>query len=61
MAIIGPNSYEKLTKYEIRSSYYLLLFGFIYPYLPPKYHFCPYLALLTCTYIYHYVPIFGQM
>ena len=37
--------------------YYLLLFGFIYPYLPPKYNFCSYLALLT--YIYHYLPMFG--
>ena len=32
-------------------------FGFVYPYLVPKYHFGPYLALLT--YIYHYLPIFG--
>ena len=55
LAIIGPNSHEKLTKYEIRSSYYLLQFGFIYPYLAPKYHVCPYLALLT--YIYYYLHI----
>ena len=34
LAIIGPNSHEKLTKYEIRSSYYLLQFVFICPYLP---------------------------
>ena len=55
LVIICPNAYEKLTKYEIMSSYYLLQFGFIYPYLGPKYNFCPYLALLT--YIYHYLPI----
>ena len=24
LTIIGPNSHEKLTKYEIKSSYYLL-------------------------------------
>ena len=39
--------------------YYFLQFGFIYPYLAPKYHLCPYLALLI--YIYHYLPIFGLM
>ena len=59
LAIIGPNSHENLTKYEIMSSYYLLQFGFINPYLVPKYHVCPYLALLT--YIYHYLPIFDLM
>ena len=37
--------------------YYLVQFGFIYPYLAPKYTFCPYLALLT--YIYLYVAVFG--
>ena len=42
------------TKYEIRSSYYLLQFGLIYPYLAPQYHVWPYLELLT--YIYHYLP-----
>ena len=31
LAITGHNSHEKLTKYEIRSSYHLLQFGFIYP------------------------------
>ena len=41
-----------LTKSEIRLGYYMLQFGFIYPYLAPKYHFGPYLALLT--FIYHY-------
>ena len=30
LVIICPNSHEKLTKSEIRSSYYLLQFGFIY-------------------------------
>ena len=45
--MICPNSHEKLTKSEIRLSYYLLQFRFIYPYLAPKYNFCPYLALLT--------------
>ena len=47
-------------KIDQRWNYVKLLFAriwFIYPYLAPKYHFCPYLALLTC--IYHYVPIFG--
>ena len=42
---------------EIRSSYYLLQFCFIYTYLASKYYCCLYLALLT--YIYHYLPIFG--
>ena len=55
--IICPNSHEKLAKIEIRSSYYLAQFGFVYPYLAPKYHFGPYLALLT--YIFQYLPIFG--
>ena len=36
LVIICPNSHEKLTKSEIRSSYYLLQFGLIYPYLAPK-------------------------
>ena len=53
MAIIGPNSHEKFTKYEIRSSYYLLQFGFIYPYVAPKYHVCiTYLRLSLFTYIW---------
>ena len=42
--------------WKVRSSYYLLQLGLIYPYLAPKYHVSPYLALLTC--IYHYLPIF---
>ena len=50
-----PQSTWTLTKNEIMSSYYLLQFGFIYPYLTPKYHCCTYLALLI--YIYHYLPI----
>ena len=37
--------------------YYLVQFGFIYPYLAQKYHFGPYLTLLN--YIYHYLHIFG--
>ena len=57
LAIIGPNSHDKLTKYEIRSRYYFLQFGFIYPYLAQKYYVCPYLALFT--YIYRYLPTFG--
>ena len=57
LVIIGPNSQERLTKSEIRSSYYLVQYGFIYPYLAPKYQFGPYLALLT--YIYNYLSIFG--
>ena len=48
LTIIGPNSHE---------SYYLLQFGFIYPYMAPKYHCCPYLVSLT--YIYHYLLIVG--
>ena len=57
LVIICPNSHEKLTKSEIRSSYHLLQFDFIYPYLAPKCYFCPYLALLT--YIYYDLPIVG--
>ena len=57
LAIIGFKSNTKLTKYEIRSSYCLRQFGFIYPYLIPKYHFRLYLELLIC--ICHYSPIFG--
>ena len=34
------------------SSYYLLQFGFIYPYLTPKYHCCPYLAIFTYLWPY---------
>ena len=36
LAMIGPNSHEKLTKYEItgRSSYYLLKSAFMAFYLP---------------------------
>ena len=49
-------SNKKLTKYEIRSSYCLRQFGFIYPYLTPIYHFRLCLELLIC--IYHYSPIF---
>ena len=56
LAIIGLNSRETLTKYEIRSSYYLLQFGFIYPYLSPKYNFCLYLALLF-TNIWSYLAL----
>ena len=55
MVIICLNSYEMLTKSEIRSLLFLQ-FGFIYTYLTTKYNFCPYLALLT--YIYHYLAIF---
>ena len=55
LVIICPNSHEKLTKSEIRSNC-LLQFGFIYPYLAPKYRFSPYLALLT--YIYLYLSVF---
>ena len=51
--------YTKLTISEIRSSYYWLQFGFIYPYLAPKHNFCSYLALFT--YIYHYLPIIGPI
>ena len=43
LVIICPNSHEKLTKSEIRLSYYLLQFDFIHPYLAPKYNFCPYI------------------
>ena len=31
LVIIGHNSFEKLTIYEIMSSYYLVQFGLIYP------------------------------
>ena len=30
LVITCPNSHEKLTKIEIRSSYYLVQFGFVY-------------------------------
>ena len=49
---------DQLTKSEIRPSYYLLQFGFIYPYLVPTYHFRPYLALVT--YIWPYLVIFAH-
>ena len=52
LVIICASLHEKLTKIEIRSSYYLLQIGFIYPYLAPKYHFCPYLALLTYIWLH---------
>ena len=58
LVIICPNSHQKSTKSEIRSSYYLLQFGFIYPYLAQKYNFCPYLALLIFTTIYLYLAVF---
>ena len=45
--IIGPNSHEKLTK-----NHYVSLFGFIYSYLAPIYHFGPDLALFI--YIFQY-------
>ena len=47
LAIIGPYSQEKLTKYEVRSSYYWLQFGLIYLLLAPKYHVGPYVSILT--------------
>ena len=50
--IICPKSHEKLTKSEIRSSYYLLQFDFIHPYLAPKYHFFSIFSL-----IYLYLPV----
>ena len=45
LVIICPNSHEKLTASVIRSNYYLVQFGFTYPYFTPKYYFGPYLAL----------------
>ena len=42
-----------LTKSEIRLSYYLLQFGFIYPYLAPK---IPFLSIFSITYLY--LPLF---
>ena len=59
LAIVCPNSHEKLIKSEIRSSHYLLQFGFIHSYLTQKYNLFPYLGLFT--YIYHYLPIFGRI
>ena len=56
LVIIGPNSFEKLTKYKIRSRYYLPKFRFIYPYAAILYHFGKYLVLIT--YIYPYLSIF---
>ena len=48
LVIIGPISHDKLTKYKIRSSYYLLQFGSIYSYWPKN--------TIVVTYIYHYLP-----
>ena len=36
----SANSHKILTKFEVRSSYYWPQFGFIYPHLATKYHFC---------------------
>ena len=52
LAIIDPNTHEKLTKYEIRSSYYLLQFGFIYPYL---------VCLSICTITYLHLPLYTNI
>ena len=42
--------------------YYLLQFGFIYPYLAPKYHLSPYLTLFNhISYIYHYLALYGYI
>ena len=58
--IICPISHAKLTK-----SHYVSLFGFIYSYLAPIYHFGPYLALFIyflywtlLNYIYPHLVIF---
>ena len=41
-------------------SQYLPLFGCIYSYLAPMYHFCPYLFILcTMLFIYLYLPTFS--
>ena len=56
LIIIGFNTHDK---YEIISSYYFIQFGLslLYPYVVPKYHFCPHLALFTYifTLIYLYL------
>ena len=61
-----PSSHEKLTESEIRSSYYLLQFNFIYPYLATKYHFCPYFTYIwsylgIITLIWAYLPLIAQI
>ena len=63
LLIICPISHEKLTKSEIRLSHYVPLFGFIYSYFAPIYHFGPDLALFIdifpiFSFIYLYLPTF---
>ena len=53
LAIIGPQSNKKLTKYEIMSSYCWQQFGFIYPYLTPK---IPFLSIFRIAYLH--LPLF---
>ena len=48
LIIICPNSHAKLTKSEIRSSYYLLKFGFIYHSRPQN----KFLFIFSLTYLY---------
>ena len=53
LAIIGPKSNEKLTKYEIRSSYCLIQFGFIPGvYLPLLDIKIPFLSIFIIAYLY---------
>ena len=62
--IVCPIWHEKLTKSEIRQSHYVSLFGFIYSYFAPIYHFGPDLSLvdlyfLIFSFIYLYLPTFS--
>ena len=53
LAIIGPISNKKLTKYEIRSSYCLHQFGFHLPLFDPK---IPFLSIFRIAYLH--LPLF---
>ena len=54
MFIICPISHEKLT-----TSHYVSIFGFIYSYLAPIYHFGPDLALFI--YIFQYLALLNYI
>ena len=49
LAIVGPYSHEKFTKYEIRSNYYLLQFGFYLPLFGPQ---IPFWSIFSLTYLH---------
>ena len=53
MAIIGPNSHEKLTKYEIRSLLFALIWFYLPLFVPQKNKF---VSIFSLTYIH--LPLF---